>query len=275
MNCGVKCEESECRESRGLIHDVATSEKCESKTEKQKLGIVNFSVNLEKHGSDTGSGQEAGSRGSSHLRRLQVHVVRKGYEGSGPTDRSQLTKPAAEELVASPAALEAAEPAASVAELTAPDAELATLEAALDADSPTLEADSEASEAALDAEAEAEEPAPPTPKMVVAAEVVMVESPLVMVVAKDEVVMALEDSVAEPLSVAEPEVEPVAEAEPDCGCVRRQTCRLDGGGNLRRRWWEWRRQRLFVTKTLKSVFCPVEKGGGMHRWGAAHHLHWQ
>lgn len=255
---------------------MATSEKCESKTEKQKLGIVNFSVNLEKHGSDTGSGQEAGSRGSGHLRRLQVHVVRrKRYKRSEPTGRIQLTKPAAEELVASPAALEAAEPAASVAELTAPDAELATLEAALDADSPTLEADSEASEATLEAEAEAEEPAPPTPKMVVAAEVVMVESPLVMVVAKDEVVMALEDSVAEPLSVAEPEAEPVAEAEPDCGCVRLQTCRLDGGRNLRRRWWEWRHQRLFVTKTLKSVSCPVEKGGGMHRWGAAHHLHWQ
>lgn len=58
----------------------------------------------------------------------------------------------------------------------------------------------------------------------------MVESPLVMVVAKDEVVMALEDSVAEPLSVAEPEAEPeaepVAEGVPDCGCVSLQVCSL-------------------------------------------------
>lgn len=68
----------------------------------------------------------------------------------------------------------------------------------------------------------------------------MVESPLVIVVAKDEVVMALEDSVAEPLSVAEPEAEPeaepVAEGVPDCGCVRLQTCSLDRIRNLRRRW---------------------------------------
>lgn len=64
----------------------------------------------------------------------------------------------------------------------------------------------------------------------------MVESPLVIVVAKDEVVMALEDSVAEPLSVAEPEAEPVAEEAPDCGCVRLQTLRLQEGRSLRRRW---------------------------------------
>jgi hypothetical protein len=200
---------------------------------KTKLGIVDFSVNLEKHGGETSSGQEAGSRGSSHLRGLRVVGVSTKRYGPARQGEERLTKPSDWELVASPAALEAAEPAASVAELTAPDAELPMLEAALEADSPTLEADSEASEAALEAE---EAAPPPTPKIVVAAEVVMVESPLVIVVAKDEVVMAEDSAVAEPLS--EPEAEPVAEEAPDCECVRLETCKLDEVGNLRRRWWE-------------------------------------
>lgn len=50
------------------MYDVATSEKCE-KEPRTKLGFVNFSISLEKHGGDTGSSQEAGSWGSSHLRR--------------------------------------------------------------------------------------------------------------------------------------------------------------------------------------------------------------
>lgn len=182
--------------------------------------MVNLSVNLEKHGSDTSSSQEAGSRGSSHLRRLRVDHVRTKRNGPTQQGEGQLTNPSDEELVASPAALEAADPAALVAEPAAPDAELAILEAALEADSPTLEADAEASEAALEAE---EAALPPTPKMVVAAEVVIVESPLVMVVAKDEVVMALDASVAEPLSVAESVAEPVAEGVTDCAVSGSET----------------------------------------------------
>lgn len=247
------------------------SEKYE-KESKTKLGFVNFSMNLEKHGGDTGSSQEAGSWGSSHLRRLKVGNVSTKRYGPSRQGRGQLTKPADEELVASPAALEAAEPAAPEAELAAPDAELAALEAALEADSPTLEADEEASEAALEAEA----PAPPTPKIVVAAEVVMVESPEVMVVAKDEVVMALEDSVAEPLSVAEPEAEPVAEpvAEgvPDCGCVRLHTCRFRHGKELTMTVVGMSTPAAVCHEI--SVFGPVVEGG-MYRWGAAHHLHLQ
>lgn len=66
----------------------------------------------------------------------------------------------------------------------------------------------------------------------------MVESPLVMVVAKDDVVMALEDSVAEPLSVEEPlaeplsVAEPVAEGEPVCAYVSLKCGGLTEGGEL-------------------------------------------
>lgn len=104
----------------------------------------------------------------------------------------------------------------------------------------------------------------------------MVESPLVMVVAKDEVVMALEDSVAEPLSVAEPEAEPVAEpvAEgvPDCGCVRLDTCRF----SMEKRTYDYGGRNVDTSGCLSrtSVFGTVVEGG-MHRWGAAHHLHRQ
>lgn len=54
---------------------MATSEKCENEP-RTKLGFDDFSVSLEKHGGDTGSSQEAGSWGSSHLRRLRVGNVR-------------------------------------------------------------------------------------------------------------------------------------------------------------------------------------------------------
>lgn len=128
----------------------------------------------------------------------------------GRRGRERLTKPAEVLEVALDAALEAAEPAELVAEPTAEvalpaaelaalEAELATLEALLEASLATLEAALEAEAAALEAELlaseaalEAEPEAPPTPKMVVAAEVVIVELSLVMVVANVEVVMALE-----------------------------------------------------------------------------------
>lgn len=101
-------------------------------------------------------------------------------------------------LTALEAALEA-ELAALEAELraleAAPDAELRALEAALEAEAAPLERELEIELPAL----EAELPAPPA-KMVVAAEVVMVEPPEVTVVRKDEVVMA---EPAEPLPVAE------------------------------------------------------------------------
>lgn len=206
---------------------------------KTKLGTENFSVELEKHGGDTSGSQEAGSWGSSHLRRLRVVDV-STKRAVWPGMERKPTKPSeADEPVASPAALEAAEPAALVAEPAAEDAEPAILLAALEADSPTLEADSEASEATLEAE---EAAPPPTPKMVVAAEVVMVESPLVMVVAKEEVVMAEEDSaVAEPVS--EPEAEPVAEEAPDCGHVRLETGKLE----------EWEE----LTTTVVGMLTPA------------------
>lgn len=106
----------------------------------------------------------------------------------------------------------------------------------------------------------------------------MVESPEVMVVAKDEVVMALEDSVAEPLSeaeplsVAEPEAEPVAEGVPDCGVSDYKLANFDR--------WKGLTMTVVGMETPaavcheKSVSGPVADGD-MHRCGAAHHLHWQ
>lgn len=120
----------------------------------------------------------------------------------------QLTKASEEELEALPVpvaefrALEAAletEPAALEAELraldAAPDAEPRALEAALEAEAAPLERELETEPTAL----EAELPAPPA-KIVVAAELVIVEPSEVTVVRKVEVVMA---EPAEPLPVAD------------------------------------------------------------------------
>lgn len=100
----------------------------------------------------------------------------------------------------------------------------------------------------------------------------MVEPSLVMVVSKDEVVMALEDSVAEPeaepLSVADPEAEPVAEGVPDYGMSDRvlvgwtkHVTYEDGGRNADTSGCATRRDQFSVQ--LWRVVCTT------------HHLHWQ
>lgn len=148
---------------------------------------------LKQQSGNTSSSQETNGS-SGHLGRLVVSLV----SHTAQTKRTQflvLTK-AEEELlsVALAPALLAAELAAelallttelrlSEAELAAPDAELLTPDAVALASLP---------------EVEPEPLAPPAAKMVVAAEVVMVEPSVVMVVSKDEVVMAEPDEPEEP-----------------------------------------------------------------------------
>lgn len=149
---------------------------------------------LEEHGSHTSSGEEA-DRGGGNLGRLRGCRVSNSNTRVLLGSRCQLTKAAEEELDAVPLAvaeLRALE-AALEAEPAALEAELRALEAALEAEPAALEREPETELAAL----EAELPAPA--KMVVAAEVVIVELSEVMVVRKVEVVMA---EPAAPLPVA-------------------------------------------------------------------------